>query len=94
MLPIKFISPNNFENWNNALKGAYKKGWQCGASGGTKSDCPYQDKRKDCGRLTWSRSFISAWGDGLTDGINARKGYLIEQYYQDRNNSGLAALAK
>ena len=29
------------------------------------SACPYQDKRKPSGGLSWSRSFIKAWLDGL-----------------------------
>jgi ribosome modulation factor len=33
-------------------------------------DCPYQNKRKPSGKLSWSRSFISAWRDGWQYAIN------------------------
>jgi hypothetical protein len=29
-----------------------------------KSANPYDDKRKICGRLTWSRAWLKAWDDG------------------------------
>ncbi|KAB2842162.1 MAG: hypothetical protein F9K47_09720 [Burkholderiales bacterium] len=33
-------------------------------SGQPIESCPYDDKRKPNGRLSWSRSFIAAWRDG------------------------------
>lgn len=71
---MEFIAPPGFETWNRALRGAYRRGWN-DAMGG-KYKCPYEDKRKDCGRLTWSRSFICAWGDGAAAAISAKGGTL------------------
>jgi len=59
-----------FKGWNKALIGAYKKGVvACDRlyETGKDQDCPYEDKRKDGGQLTWSRSFIRAWEDGFQD---------------------------
>jgi ribosome modulation factor len=61
------------------MRGAYAKGYKAAEAGLAPADCPYQDKRKDCGRLTWSRSFIAAWRDGF----EAYKQQLITAYYQD-----------
>lgn len=47
-----------------ALDGAYLKGVHARLAGEPLEACPYQDKRKDCGRLTWSRAFRTAWCDG------------------------------
>jgi hypothetical protein len=46
------------------LIGAYNKGSKAKEEGKKLSDCPYKDKRKDDGRLTWSRAFKKAWEDG------------------------------
>lgn len=54
-----------FKGWNRALIGAYKKGQEAARKGLSIESCPYKDKRKPSGRLTWSRSFISAWEDGF-----------------------------
>lgn len=59
--------PNGFDKWNRALQGAYRKGYLAYTLGINLSDCPYADKRKDSGRLTWSRAFRTAWGDGWSD---------------------------
>lgn len=63
--------PGNFENWNPAMRGAYMKGRKAFAEGESKSDCPYEDKRKPSGRLSWSRAFIRAWQDGYRDAQRA-----------------------
>lgn len=47
------------------LISAYNKGIKAKEEGKSIKDCPYKDKRKDDGRLTWSRSFIKAWEDGF-----------------------------
>lgn len=60
--------PSNFDSWNPAMRGAYLKGRRAWAEGLRIEACPYRDKRKDCGRLTWSRAFIRAWEDGFNDG--------------------------
>lgn len=62
-LPIP--APSGFDSWNRSLQGAYRKGVLAGLDGKTMQDCPYKDKRKHDGRLSWSRSFITAWLDGL-----------------------------
>jgi hypothetical protein len=76
----KLVQPPGFQSWNRALQGAYKKGWQAFFNSKDEGDCPYRDKRKDCGRLTWSRSFIAAWQDGFAD---ARKSAVITDYYSN-----------
>jgi hypothetical protein len=50
--------------WNKAIRGAFRKGAIAHRAGLPQSACPYGDKRKPDGRLSWSRSFISAWQDG------------------------------
>ena len=47
-----------------ALDGAYLKGIHARLEGAAITDCPYKDKRKWNGRLTWSRAFENAWRDG------------------------------
>jgi ribosome modulation factor len=46
------------------LDGAKRKGQEAALAGLSEQACPYEDKRKDSGRLTWSRAFINAWRDG------------------------------
>lgn len=87
-------TPQGFEKWNPAWRGAFRKGWQAGFDGAPIGSCPYEDKRKDCGRLTWSRAFIAAWTDGWRAGDDERRAKAIDEFYTDRNNSGQAALAK
>ena len=61
------IKPAGFDSWSAPLKGAFLKGYKCAEAGGSAAfDCPYWDKRKESGRLTWSRSFIRAWHDGFS----------------------------
>lgn len=64
-LPIP--EPNGFTNWNRSLQGAYRKGALARLGGSSLADCPYRDKRKEDGRLSWSRSYITAWTDGYRD---------------------------
>jgi ribosome modulation factor len=60
--------PNLFDRWNRAHRGAYKKGVAAYHAGDHLiHGCPYKDKRKESGRLSWSRSFICAWEDGWRD---------------------------
>jgi len=52
---------------SRAFRGAYYKGLRARMDGEPKSACPYEDKRKPSGRLSWSRAFIRAWNDGWDD---------------------------
>jgi ribosome modulation factor len=65
--------PSNFQQWNRGIRGAYLKGHKAFEAGESEACCPYEDKRKDSGRLTWSRAFISAWSDGYRDAQNEKK---------------------
>lgn len=49
---------------NKAWIGAWKKGIEARKAGFPIEACPYADKRKWNGKLTWSRAFIRAWEDG------------------------------
>ena len=66
------IAPDGFENWNPALRGAYRKGYEAGVAGAPRT-APYLDKRTPRGRLTWSRSFETAWHDGWGAGDQWRQ---------------------
>ena len=57
--------PNNFGSWNPAMRGAFVKGITAAQEGASIDDCPYHDKRKASGKLSWSRAFINAWCDGF-----------------------------
>jgi ribosome modulation factor len=46
------------------LDGAYLKGINARLLGDGRDACPYQDKRKWNGKLTWSRAFQNAWYEG------------------------------
>lgn len=59
--------PPLFENWNPAMRGAYLKGRTAFTDGNAIETCPYKDKRKLSGGLSWSRAFIRAWEDGYRD---------------------------
>lgn len=63
-MPTDFVPPRGFEQWNRALQGAYRRGFAAARAGEPERACPYDDKRKANGSLTWSRSFITAWCDG------------------------------
>jgi hypothetical protein len=49
------------------MRGAYKKGAMAAQEGLPLTACPYLDKRKPDGRLSWSRAFRTAWRDGWND---------------------------
>jgi len=57
------LPPDSYR-WNKAILGSFKKGINARLNGEPIEACPYGDKRKPDGRLSWSRSFISAWCDG------------------------------
>lgn len=81
MAAPELFTPRGFDTWNRAMRGAYRKGQLVCNSGGSIDDCPYTDKRKDCGRLTWSRAFRSAWLDGFTE---QTKFNAITDFWADR----------
>jgi hypothetical protein len=56
--------PSDSHRWNKAMLGAFKKGLVAHQDGLPLTACPYGDRRKSDGRLSWSRSFIAAWRDG------------------------------
>lgn len=56
--------PSNFLLWNPAMRSAFLKGAAAQLEGEHLGACPYEDKRKLSGRLTWSRAFQNAWRDG------------------------------
>jgi len=60
-------APPLFDKWNRAMQGTYVKGVNAYLGGLSIDDCPYQDKRNDSGRLTWSRAFRICWVDGFVD---------------------------
>lgn len=60
-------TPHLFEFWNPAMRGAYGKGIQAFIDGKTIDDCPYSDKRKPSGGLSWSRAFLKTWQDGFNE---------------------------
>lgn len=72
------------------MRGAWRKGFDAAVAGLSLSVCPYGDKRKSCGRLTWSRAFIAAWRDGWDAG---RQQNPITTYYSDRARSGQSTSA-
>lgn len=49
------------------MQGAYMKGRKACVEGLGIDQCPYKDRRKADGRLSWSRAFIRAWQDGWRD---------------------------
>ena len=80
--------PPNFMSWNRALRGAFLKGASAFLGGELIGECPYQDKRKNDGRLTWSRSFSAAWRDGWQYAEKYRDDALITvAYYYKRKTS-------
>lgn len=83
------VTPEGYEKWNPALRGAWRKGWEAAEARKTLAACPYKDKRKVDGRLTWSRAFASAWRDGW----DAQRQFdPITAHYADRMNSGQSPL--
>ena len=79
--------PNGFENWNPAMRGAYRKGYEAGLQGLLRNS-PYIDKRKADGRLTWSRAFDRAWDDGWAAGDEQRKDDAITAFYTEGAEHG------
>jgi ribosome modulation factor len=63
------------------LKSAYLKGLSAALAGEPITACPYQDKRKLDGRLTWSRAFQTAWRDGWEHATKNREDALITSMY-------------
>ena len=82
------INQPGFENWNRAMRGSYRKGYESGLMGFPTSSCPYKDVRKWDGRLTWSRAFNCAWHDGWKAGDSERKSALITAYYDEKKTRG------
>lgn len=62
--------------------GAFHKGMGAALAGESLEDCPYRDKRKANGRLTFSRAFINAWRDGFEHAKKNREQALITQQYK------------
>jgi ribosome modulation factor len=73
--------PPMFFSWNRAHRGAFLKGMHASLEGQPRDACPYQDKRKPSGRLSWSRSFIAAWSDGWDYATADRSDALITAEY-------------
>ena len=69
---------------SRALKGAWYKGVHAGLVGQPQEACPYEDKRKHDGRLTFSRAFRRAWFDGWEHAVNDREQALISVAYRGR----------
>lgn len=69
--------PQGFMQWNRALRGAFLKGMYARLADESRGSCPYQDRRKPSGGLSWSRSFISAWRDGWEYADRDREDALI-----------------
>lgn len=63
------------------LEGAYQKGLTAGLADEPEDACPYEDKRNNSGRLTWSRAFRTAWHDGWKFAKNNREQALITAQY-------------
>jgi hypothetical protein len=61
---IAALHRHDYKGWNKAMVGAFKKGANAYLAGADLSACPYQDKRKLSGGLSWSRAFMGAWRDG------------------------------
>lgn len=65
------------------LDAAYLKGIQAQLEGADISTCPYKDKRKWDGRLTFSRAFLNAWRDGWEYAEKNRDQALISIRYAE-----------
>lgn len=70
------------------MRCAFIKGAACSVTGGSMQDCPYADKRKPSGKLSWSRAFINAWRDGFNYGLRYREDALITLKYSKRLKKG------
>jgi len=59
------------------MRGAFLKGADARLAGQGMNECPYEDKRKPSGKLSWSRAFMNAWRDGWQYAEHDREGALI-----------------
>lgn len=64
--------PWNFYRWHRATRGAFERGMRDAQAGVGSGECPYPDFRKPDGRLSWSRSFRTAWQDGFSYVVDGR----------------------
>lgn len=64
------------------LWSAWLKGLDAGLAGLPADSCPYKDKRKSDGRLTFSRAFRNAWRDGWTYATKDRDQALITSQHR------------
>jgi len=76
----------DLNNMNRAHRGAYLKGVAARVAGEDQSACPYEDRRKPSGRLSWSRSFISAWRDGWEYGADREQALITLKYAHSYKN--------
>lgn len=53
----------------NPFDSAVQKGRDAFLAGNPKSACPYRDKRKEDGRLTFGRAWRTAWHDGYNQAL-------------------------
>jgi len=56
--------PSGFKALNPAMRGAFMKGRAAFCAGIPIHECPYGDKRKPGGQISWSRAFRRAWQEG------------------------------
>lgn len=64
---------------SKSLKTAHNNGKAAFEAGEPKAACPYKDKRKKDGRLTWSRAYRNAWLEGWELGESIFKESLMIQ---------------
>lgn len=67
---------------SRALWAARMKGLDAALAGEPITACPYEDKRKPDGRLTFSRAFRNAWRDGWLEATANRESALITALYR------------
>lgn len=60
----RFILRVKGSTYKNALESAVLRGMRDALTNVSLEDCPYEDKRKPSGLLSWSRAFQNAWRDG------------------------------
>lgn len=58
----------------NPFDAAYRKGWDAAHAGESLESCPYRDKRKYDGRLTFSRAWRERWRSGWKAGKDSMAG--------------------
>ena len=64
------LLPSGAHRWNRALLGAFKKGISAQQAGLDLDSCPYEDKRKASGRLTWSPTSEQPLRHSITNGLH------------------------